>query len=285
MSLAESGPFTKVLMPLLLALALTACGQKSAETTEDMPPMAAFVPPPEIAEAKPSATPSATPRRYLAISHYLEVETAAEQVEPLWRQLQAKVVSLGGEVVSAELSRGDARQPTATLSLRLPPQHVPSLYALLAQGGELVNTRTDSEDKTAEVVDVDARLKNLTEARDRLRQMLAERPGKLSDVLEVQQALTETQSQLDSFTGQRKALADQTDKVKLELTLRPPRSMIERSALSPLRDAWHSMGYTASDSLAGLLTLVASLLPWLLLLIPMGLFIRRAWRKRRAAKM
>ncbi|MBL8508432.1 MAG: hypothetical protein JNM11_08175, partial [Chitinimonas sp.] len=116
MSLAESGPFTKVLMPLLLALALTACGQKSAETTEDMPPMAAFVPPPEIAEAKPSATPSATPRRYLAISHYLEVETAAEQVEPLWRQLQAKVVSLGGEVVSAELSRGDARQPTATLS-------------------------------------------------------------------------------------------------------------------------------------------------------------------------
>ncbi|QDQ26922.1 DUF4349 domain-containing protein [Chitinimonas arctica] len=273
----------------LFALAVLAgCSRKdeaggmamSAAPAADMAEVQA--PPP--AGAAGMAAPAALQRRYLAVHHTLEVQAEAERVEALWRQIQARSVEMGGEVVSAELSRGDDRQPTASLSLRLPPAQVPALFALLAQGGELVNTRTDSEDKTAEVIDVEARQKNLVDARDRLRQLLAERTGKLADVLEVQKSLTETQSQLDSMNGQRKALAEQTDKIRLDLTIHTPRSVIERSALAPLKDAWHRLGYVASESLAGLLTLLAALLPWTLLGVPLWLLVRRAWRKRRAAR-
>lgn len=266
---------------LLLAIGLAGCGRQAEPSMAAAGAMAPAAEAMAAAPAMPGDQPAG--RRYLAVSHSIEVETAAERVEPLWRSVQAKCAALGGEVTSAELSRGEVRSPNAQLSLRLPPQQVPALFALLAEGGELVNTRTDSEDKTAEVIDVEARLKNLTDARDRLRQMLADRTGKLSDVLEVQKALTETQSQLDSYAGQRAALAQQTDKVRVELNIHAPRSAIERSALAPLRDAWHSIGFTAAASFAGLLTFVAAALPWLLLVVPAFVLIRRRWRKRRAA--
>lgn len=271
-------------LALLCSALLLGCGQqqgKEAAAYAAAAPAADMA----VAPAEGGGALAEPQRRFLAVSHSLEVETEADKVEALWRQVQAKCVAVGGEVISAELSRGDLQAPEASLSLRLPPQQVPVLFSLLAQGGELVNTRTDSEDKTAEVIDVEARLKNLTEARDRLRTMLNERTGKLGDVLEVQKALTETQSQLDSWQGQRKALAQQTDKVKVDLRIHAPRSAIERSALTPLRDSWHELGYLLAQSLASMLSFIVVILPWLLLIMPASLLIRRAWRKRRANKM
>jgi hypothetical protein len=74
----------------------------------------------------------------------------------------------------------------------------------------IVQHVTQSEDKTSEVVDTDAKLKNLTAYRDSLRSMLG-RPGLgVKDSVEIQEKLTDVQSNLDSETAQRKMLANQT---------------------------------------------------------------------------
>ncbi|SFZ70994.1 DUF4349 domain-containing protein [Chitinimonas taiwanensis] len=275
----------RAFLPLLVCSLLVACGQRDAGAESAAYAAAAPAADAPMAEAKLAEGGEQASRRYLAISHSLEVETPAEQVEPLWREVQQQALSMGADLISAELSRSDLQAPAASLSLRLPPAQVPALFALLAKGGELVNTRTDSEDKSAEVIDVEARLKNLSEARDRLRVLMNERGAKLADVLEVQKALTETQSQLDSWQEQRKLLAQQTEKVKIELRIHAPRSAIERSALAPLRDTWQQLGYQLAQSLAALLSFVVVVLPWMLLIVPAGLLIRRGWRKRRSAKM
>jgi hypothetical protein len=275
----------RALLPLLVCSLLVACGQRDAGAESAAYAAAAPAADAPMAEAKLAEGGEQASRRYLAISHSLEVETPAEQVEPLWREVQQQALTMGADLISAELSRSDLQAPAASLSLRLPPAQVPALFALLTKGGELVNTRTDSEDKSAEVIDVEARLKNLSEARDRLRVLMNERGAKLADVLEVQKALTETQSQLDSWQGQRKLLAQQTEKVKIELRIHAPRSAIERSALAPLRDTWQQLGYQLAQSLAALLSFVVVVLPWMLLIVPAGLLIRRGWRKRRSAKM
>jgi Domain of unknown function (DUF4349) len=56
-------------------------------------------------------------------------------------------------------------------------------------------------------VDTDAKIKNLTGFRDNLRTMLAKPSATIRDSVEIQQQLTEVQSQLDSETAQRKLLA------------------------------------------------------------------------------
>lgn len=270
------------LLAVLALASLAACGNKQepAGLAAEM----AAARPAEVAGA-PAADAAQSPRRYRAVRHTIVLEAPAAQIEPLWRQLQAKVEALGGEVAEAGLERDYDGNPTASLSLRLPPSRVAALFELLAQHGELVSTRTSTEDKTAQVIDVEAHLKNLTEARDSLRKLMDEKTGKLSDVLEVQKQLTEMQSQLDSYAGQRKALAQETEMVAIALTLRAPRSLADRSALAPLREAWHSAGQTAGYSLAGLVTFIAAITPWMLLIVPLFLWIRRAWQSRRAARM
>lgn len=284
-----------LLIALVLA-SLAACskGEPAAPAADIAMPAAApaMAPPPAPKpmvsaagqeEAAGAPASGQAQRRYLAVRHTVVLEAPAAQIEPVWRQLQAKVVELGGDVLEANLEHGTGGQPIASISFRLPPKHVPALFSLLAQSGEITSTHSATEDKTAEVIDVEAHLKNLADARDSLRKMLGDRTGKLSDVLAVQKELTETQSQLDSYAGQRKALAQETDMTRVDLSLQSPRTIGDASALTPLRDAWHSVGKLAAGSLAGLITLVAVVAPWLLLIVPVVLFLR-CWLRRHSPK-
>ncbi|MDK2122575.1 DUF4349 domain-containing protein [Parachitinimonas caeni] len=282
---------SSALLPILLA-----CGQKKSEAMPEVGRTAPMTvaessqpaPPPAAAEQQArgaaGGSPDSAAPRYLAIRHEIELETDAAKVEPLWRSLQIRVAEQGGDIINARLSRSDLRSPTATLSLRLPPTRVDGFLKQLEGSATIVDQHTNSEDKTIEVVDVEARLKNLTEARDRLRRMQSEKTGKLSDVLEVDKALTDTQSQLDSLTSQRKVLAAETSKIRLDLTLHTPRSIGEASALEPLRHAWRNLGHVFFSSFGTVLEFLAAILPWLALFTPIVIWWRRRKRARQAIR-
>jgi hypothetical protein len=56
-------------------------------------------------------------------------------------------------------------------------------------GASVYSTNRAAEELTAQIVDTEARLNSMRAHRDALQKMLADRPGKLSDLLEIQQAL------------------------------------------------------------------------------------------------
>jgi Domain of unknown function (DUF4349) len=70
-------------------------------------------------------------------------------------------------------------------------------------------------DKTTSVIDTDAKIKNLTAFRDSLRTMLMKPSVTVKDSIDIQQQLTDVQSQLDSETSARKILANETEKIAL----------------------------------------------------------------------
>jgi len=258
---------------LLLGAALTACGAKQGA------PHAMAV---NVADA---AAPAGEAKRYLAIKRTLEVEAEPGKVQPLWAALQDKCLTVGGDVVSTEYRTGEDEFQSATLSLRVPPAAVPKLLEVLSQGGTLRSNQTEADDKTAEVIDVEAHLKNLADERDRLRQLLQDRTAKLSDVLEVQKTLTEVQASLDSYAGQRKQLAEQTEKVRIDISIHTPHTLAAPSAWRPLKDSVHEAAYLFSGSLSVLINVVVALLPWVLVFVPAFIGIRRWLRRRRTAKM
>ncbi len=127
----------------------------------------------------------------------------------------------------------------------------------------IVERTTESEDKTTTVVDTDARIKNLTEFRDRLRTMLASKPGSLKDLVEVNSQLAEVQTELDSAATYRKLLANETEKVAVQIAFRTRSAASKASALAPLAQAWRRILLDFTESLATLLSFIVSLLPWL----------------------
>ncbi|MBV1774438.1 DUF4349 domain-containing protein [Burkholderiaceae bacterium DAT-1] len=283
---------------VIATVVLAACGRVDSELVskpvvlnmQQKETPAAFMPPVEVplhsapmVEDVQADRADVNVRRYLAVSHSIELEVkAAEQVETTLSDLTKGVMQANGEILSSRFERNDRVNPSATLAFRLLPATVEPFFARIRGQGVIVSQGTESEDKTAEVVDVDAKLKNLTESRDRMRKLLAEKPGKLADIVELEKALTETQSELDSIVGRRKVLAKQTDMVRMTLEIHATRSIAERSAWMPLKDAWESSGFVFFSSLGHLLSALIALVPWA---IPVGVLVwwaKRRWAKRKA---
>ncbi|BCL74950.1 hypothetical protein JHS3_06860 [Jeongeupia sp. HS-3] len=262
---------------LLVVATLAGCGKK-----EEASSSADYAAAPSATATEAAKAGPAVGKRHIAVSHALTVETSPEKLEAAWLQAQLRCVEPQCELLSTTLQREGTHTPgSARLSLRIAPGSFAGYLAGLGTQGSIVSQSTEREDKTDAVIDTEARLKNLTQLRDNLRQMLNNRNAKLEELLAVQKELAAAQTQLDAAAGLRLALANQTEKVRVDVELRAARSIAERSILVPLVDAWHDIGLNLTRSLAALLTFAAVLLPWLLVLwLP-----ARWWLKRRSIRL
>ena len=219
--------------------------------------------------------------RFLAVRHRLAIVVAAE----LPRALEAVTAFCGTiqcEVVSSNVtSQTDELAPTGNLSLRVRPPDVDKLIAFVGKQGKVAQHTTETEDKTAIVVDTDAKIKNLTEFRDTLRKMLARSAVSVADLVQIQEKLADVQAQLDSESAQRKILANETEKVAVEVEFRAERTTASVSAFRPIAEALRESASVLSESIASLITAVVAIVPWLIVIVPGGWLLLRAWRRRK----
>jgi hypothetical protein len=83
--------------------------------------------------------------------------------------------------------------------------------------------------------------------------MLAKPSARVQDLIEIQKQLTETQSQLGSETAQRKILANETEKIAVEISLRVETSRGSPHGLAQIWSALRESGDTLADSTASLI--------------------------------
>src|SRR5713226_3473439 len=182
-------------------------------------------------------------RRFVATRHKLEVIASESNLAKAWESVITYCGTIECTVVSSNLvvQRRDA-SPFGNMSLRVSPGDLKKLFDQVEKQGQIVRHATESEDKTTAVLDTEARIKNLTSFRDSLRTMLAKSSASVKDLVEIQQQLTEVQSQLDSETAQRKILANESEKVAVEIAFGVERSRRSTSAWTPIWDALRESG-------------------------------------------
>ena len=223
--------------------------------------------------------------RYIAVRHKLEIVEAGSG---LAKSLEAVVAFCGGlqcEVLASNITGTEAdATPSGSVSVRLAPQDLNKLLEFIGKQGRIARHATETEDKTSAVVDIEARMKNQTDFRDSLRKMLVKPGVSVADLLQIQEKLAEAQAELDSETTQRKILANETEKVAVEIEFRAEQSGSGRSMFAPIRDALRESGSVLAESFAALITAVAALLPWLIVLVPGVWLLVRAWRSWRRKK-
>ncbi len=222
----------------------------------------------------------------LAASRYLAVRQKLVVVAPsteLAKSLEAVIAFCGTiqcEVVSSNItSQTGELAPSGSVSLRVRPGDVDKLLVYVGKQGKVAQHATETEDKTTNVVDTDARIKNLTEFRDNLRKMLTRPAVSVKDLVEIQGKLEEVQAELDGETARRKDLANETEKVAVEIEFRADRTTASVSAFRPIAEALHDSASVLSESLASLITVVVAVIPWLIVIVPGGWFLVRLWRR------
>ena len=220
--------------------------------------------------------------RYVAVRHKLEI------VEPdtgLAKSIDAVVAYCGTiqcELLTSSVTNETAvLSPAGNISARVAPQDLIKFLDFVGKQGKISQHATESEDKTAAVVDVEAKIKNQTDFRDSLRKMLAKPGVSVADLLQIQEKLAEAQAELDSEATQRKILANETEKVFVEIGFRSEQRTTSRSAFAPIGEALRESGSVLAESLAALITAVAAIIPWLIVIVPGFWVLMKAVRKLR----
>lgn len=223
---------------------------------------------------------AASTQRFIAESHELEIITPESELQKSWESVVALCGTIQCEVISSKITTrtGDS-VPSGVLSLRVAPQDLTKLLSQVQKLGNLAQHTTEREDKTTAVVDTDAKVKNLTSFRDNLRAMLAKPSATVKDLVEIRQQLTETQSELDSETAQRKILANETEKIAVGISFRVEQPRGNAGGFAEIRDALRESGSVLADSTASLITVIVAVIPWLILIVPALWLLARVWRK------
>ena len=239
----------------------------------------------QISEPQPSEPvgDSTSVKKYIALRHHLQIETPAEKMQATFDAAIAHCEALNCQMLSANFNKATPyNPPSASLYVRIPPRNVEIFLTGLAKNGEVMQHGRDSEDKTSQVVDTDARIKNLTELRDRLRIMLADKTAKFKDIIDVERELANTQSQLDSMMSMRKALSLETDLVAVNIDFTAAQGITEQGFFAPVARAFKDASHVMMESFGSVITFVVSAMPWLLIGIPLLLLIRKFWQKLKA---
>lgn len=283
---------------LILFFLLAACG-KQGENAPAAPPQAmpADAVMPEMAQGKMAArveggaeqsltqisepnVDNAALRKYIALRHNLTVETPAEKMQTSFDAAVKHCEALNCQMVGANYNRETPYSPpSAYLSVRVPPRNVEIFLSGLASSGEITQHGRESEDKTNQVVDADARIKNLTEFRNQLRVMLSDKSAKFKDLIEVQRELVNTQSELDSITSMRKILAQETDLVAVNINFTATQGLTQQGFFAPITRALKDAGRVMMESFAAVITFIMNALPWLLIGVPIFFLVRKYWVK------
>lgn len=218
-------------------------------------------------EAAPASMDSGqTEQKYLAERQHWVFELKEAEIEKRW-QSHLALCTGNCEVLNATISKSTMSPVYANLQMRVPRNEASKLFAAM-ESPDFIERRVEREDKTLQVVDVEARMKNLSELRDRLRVLQTQYKGSLKDLLETEKELARVQGELDAMTAQRKVLANETEKILLNADYRPRPSLGETGAFQPLVEAWRNVGRTFAQSLGSAMLFLVGALPWVVIVIP-----------------
>ena len=112
---------------------------------------------------------------------------------------------------------GSARTLTATL--RVPADQLDATLTELKTLGRVESESQGGQDVTSQYVDLQARLANARNTEKRLTDLLSQRTGKLSDVLEVEQEVDRIRGEIEQMEAERKNMSNQVSFATLNVTI------------------------------------------------------------------
>ena len=168
----------------------------------------------------------------------------------------------------------------ARLVLSVPAKALDDVLTQLSKIGSVSYRSSQSQDVTDSYIDTKARIQPMRDGIDRVRALLAKTTD-LQQVITLESELSRRQADLDSLEQRLAKLDAMTTTSDVTVTL-----WTDATTPVPAQDGIAGGLRTAWDSLLGSVTVIltglAALLPWLVLLVPLTLLALRVWRRRSA---
>jgi hypothetical protein len=175
---------------------------------------------------------------------------------------------------------------TATMEIRVPQEKLDATLDALAKLGTVQNRGLTAEDVTSQLVDSEARLKNLRKSEEMVLKIM-ERSGSVGDVLKASQELSKIRESIERIEAQLKNLRGQVAYSTINLTLEAAVSAQQNPEPSlglRVQETWGKATHSMGEFTLGLLGLGIWLLAYspYLLLIAIAIYGVNRWRKQQS---
>ncbi|MBD1910233.1 MULTISPECIES: DUF4349 domain-containing protein [unclassified Leptolyngbya] len=283
-----------VWLTLLLSTVLASCASAPMNTTSESraEPASAPMPAPVAegglaqmatdAKAAPpppsggATVPQAELKMVRTAQMRLDVESvseALEKMEAIARQHQGDIIGLQEQVPQ---DRGERH--TATLTLRVPQAQLDKALDALTPLGTVQNQSITAEDVSTQLVDYQARLKNLRQTEEMLTNIM-KRAGDMADVLRVAQEISNVRQSIEMLDAQLTNLQNQVAYSTITVTVQEtvPTLGTQQPVGEAIANTWqqatHSVG-AFTVFLLKFLTWLAAYSPYLFLILLAAWFYR-----------
>ena len=226
----------------------------------------------------------------------LRISMETLEFEDSLSKLNSLIFEAGGYVESSTVggqSYNSRSRRSAQFVIRVPADRLDQTEAALSQLGNVTSSTSEVSDVTLKWADTESRIKALETQRDSLMAML-EKAENLSDLLQIQDHLTEVEYQLESYASQLRVLENQVSYATIRLNLEEVKIYTEEEPETfgqrisrTFKDSLRSVGEFFTDLAVFLVGNLPALICWAVFIVLVILGIRkisRNSRKKKAAK-
>ncbi|MFM7887036.1 MAG: DUF4349 domain-containing protein [Pseudanabaena sp.] len=269
-------------LSMLIAIALASCASSLPNKASAPANLAAL---PEQAPNADSATPAkaAIPRPQLVKSANITIQV--KSIEESTKSISDFVKQQQGDILDLQdyRSSNSGIAESVFLKIRIPQECLDAVLDVIAQLGIVKGRSLKAEDVSNQLVDLQARLKNLRQTELQLQEILKQ-TGSVGDVLKVTQELSRVREMIEQIDAQLTNLKNQVVYSTIQVNLSsaiatiPPQSDLG----TQIQNTWNSATNSLVDVSIGLLKLTIWLLvycPYWLIPLAIYLFFRRRRRQ------
>ncbi|BFM13705.1 hypothetical protein R50072_38580 [Simiduia litorea] len=214
--------------------------------------------------------------QYLAYEHSATVEMAEAKIPSAVNALveHCQKFSQSCTMMHSELQAGE--YANGYLRFRVAPADVDKLFELARKYGALTRQSTNVDDLQDAIVDGGKRIELLQAYQQRLLTLEAQASKDIESLIKVASELSRVQSDLEYALGEKAKLLQRVnqDIVNIQLT-----KITNTGFWAPILDSISEFGDNLSDAIATMVTALAYIFPWLILLLVMLFFTRFVWRR------
>ena len=188
------------------------------------------------------------------------------------RKIASIAESLGGFVVTSEFKQAassDASGSSVNVIVRVPSaQFDKAINEIIKTGSQIIYQKTSGKDVTEEFVDLEARLRAKHALENQYLEIM-KRASKISDVLEVQEKLTDVRTEIERMEGRRRYLDNQASLSTINITLQSPAAIVAATQ----NGFWRSIKNSFGDGVDEAVGIVLSVIHFVIVALPVFVLV------------
>lgn len=225
-----------------------------------------------------SAIPDRQETKYLAYEHSITIDVKEENLSDVYNttlDVCLKDKENNCTILDSRISTGT--YPSATIRIRIKPEGVKGVIAIVSSKGKFIQQSTHVEDLAKPVLDNLQQLKMLESHRDNLLSLQENAKDNIESLIKVSSELSRVMSELEQAKGQEAFLSQRINMDIVNIYYQVGRS---RSFWKPISNSLSDFLNNLSDGISGTIVAVAYLLPGLIIIIFLFVVVRFLLKRR-----